>query len=146
MAVKFDTLKLHEGSACEIPRNSTIMRCEYERLDIYTNPLQCVTKLPCPEAGVTRQAINLWENRTTPPPAKRLKQLTEFFGIDEKYFGEISEEQQHEIDAIPAYRHEENGHTYYCYVEHEGSVVFPGLSTLLNEKWLGISRYGVGVS
>lgn len=80
--------------------------------------------------GVTRQAINLWENRTTPPPAKRLKQLTEFFGIDEKYFGEISEEQQHEIDAIPAYRHEENGHTYYCYVEREGSVVFPGLSTL----------------
>ncbi len=64
--------------------------------------------------GVTRQAINLWENRTTPPPGKRLKQLTEFFGIDEKYFGEISEEQQHEIDAIPAYRHEENGHTYYC--------------------------------
>lgn len=82
--------------------------------------------------GVTRQAINLWENRTTPPPAKRLKQLKEFFGIDERYFGEISEELQREIDAMLAYCHEEEGHTYYCYVEHEESAVFPGLSTLFS--------------
>ena len=68
--------------------------------------------------GVTRQAINLWESRTAPPPAKRLKQLTEFLGIDAKYFGEITEEQCREIDAIPAYRHEEDGRTYFCYVAH----------------------------
>jgi len=81
--------------------------------------------------GVTRQAINLWENRETALPSKRLIQLKEFFGIDERYFGMLTDETRREIDATPAYRHEEDGHTYYCYVPHEEFCVCPDLKTLL---------------
>lgn len=42
--------------------------------------------------GVTRQAISSWENEHKAIPSQRKKQLSDFFGIDEKYFGDISEE------------------------------------------------------
>lgn len=31
--------------------------------------------------GVTRQAINLWENRREPLPEARREQLSQFFGL-----------------------------------------------------------------
>ena len=95
--------------------------------------------------GVTRQAINLWESRETAPPEKRLAQLKDFFGIDEKYFGRLTEETQREIDATPAYRHEEDGHTYYCYVPHEKFCVHPDLQTLLVPPEGGLSSLREGV-
>ena len=95
--------------------------------------------------GVTRQAVNLWESRETAPPAKRLAQLKEFFGIDEKYFGALTDEKRREIDATPAYRHEEDGHTYYCYVPHAEFCVHPDLQTLLVPPEDGLSSLGKGV-
>lgn len=41
--------------------------------------------------GVTRQAINLWENRREPLPEARLRQLSDFFGLEPELFSEISE-------------------------------------------------------
>lgn len=47
--------------------------------------------------GVSRQAISSWENGRKELPDKRKTQLAEFFGIDEKYFGDISDEEKTEL-------------------------------------------------
>lgn len=80
--------------------------------------------------GVTRQAVNLWENRGF-PPAKRLKHLEEFFGIDKKYFGELTEEMIRDINATPVYQHDENGHSYYCFIRHAETSKPHGIPMLL---------------
>lgn len=81
--------------------------------------------------GVTRQAVNLWENGDAPPPPKRLRQLSEFFGIDERFFGELTEDMRRAIDATDAYQHEEDGHTYYCYTVHADRCTNPDVPFLL---------------
>ena len=42
--------------------------------------------------GVSRQIISAWENGIKEIPDKRKKQLSQFFGIDEDFFGEVTEE------------------------------------------------------
>lgn len=95
--------------------------------------------------GVTRQAVNLWENSDAPPPAKRLKQLSEFFGLDEKYFLELDDAMTQEINSTPVYHHEEEGHSYYCFVPHAEYCRHPDLQTLLALPKDGVPKNGIGV-
>ena len=48
--------------------------------------------------GVSRQLVSAWENSRKEISAKRLRQLSEFFGIDEYFFGKITEEQKQQLD------------------------------------------------
>ena len=43
--------------------------------------------------SVTRQAINLWENRREPLPEARKEQLSRFFGLEPELFDKITQKQ-----------------------------------------------------
>lgn len=65
--------------------------------------------------GVSRQMLNAWENGKKPICAQRKKQLSEFFGIDEKYFNDISESEKEELLCKAMYEYIENGTEKYKY-------------------------------
>ena len=46
---------------------------------------------------VSRQQISAWENGVKPISQNRLSQLSKYFGVDEKYFLNISEEDKEYI-------------------------------------------------
>ncbi len=48
--------------------------------------------------NVSRQLVSAWENSRKEISPKRLRQLSEFFGIDECFFGEITEEQIQQLN------------------------------------------------
>ncbi|MGN8631501.1 helix-turn-helix domain-containing protein [Blautia sp. HCP3S3_G3] len=41
--------------------------------------------------GVSRQMVSAWENDKKELPQKRVEQLSQYFGLEEKYFGEIDD-------------------------------------------------------
>ncbi len=49
--------------------------------------------------GVSRQLVSAWENGRKTISKRRSKQLSEFFGVDECFFGEITEEQKQQLDG-----------------------------------------------
>ena len=56
--------------------------------------------------GVTRQAINLWENRREPLPEARKEQLGRFFGLDPELFDEIKDKTTYrQVDFDKAIKH-----------------------------------------
>lgn len=81
--------------------------------------------------GVTRQAINLWENRREPLPEARLRQLSDFFGLEPELFGEISEAQQEALLHRACFLYwDESGHDYYLFRENPEKPI----GFLLSEK------------
>ena len=72
--------------------------------------------------GVSRQSIYLWETEKKELPPKRRKQLSELFGLEESFFGEINEDIIDEIYQKKMYVHTLNEKTYYCFKEHENAV------------------------
>lgn len=55
--------------------------------------------------GVSRQAINMWENSKKLPSRERKEDLCCIFGIDNPdCFGELTAEQRKEIDELPMYK------------------------------------------
>ena len=81
--------------------------------------------------GVTRQAINLWENRREPLPEARLRQLSDFFGLEPELFGEISEMQQEELLHRVCFLYRDaDGHDYYLFQENPEKPI----GFLLSEK------------
>lgn len=48
--------------------------------------------------GVSRQLVSSWENGRKIISNRRSKQLSEFFGVDECFFGEITEEQNQQLN------------------------------------------------
>lgn len=54
--------------------------------------------------GISRQAVSSWENGHKRIPSERKEQLAKFFGIDKKYFDEISNEEKTEILKKGMYR------------------------------------------
>ncbi len=70
--------------------------------------------------GVTRQALSSWENGKKEIPVKRKEQLANFFGIDNVYFGEISEEEKKYLLEKAMFRYDDNGKETYRYKPQEG--------------------------
>ena len=54
--------------------------------------------------GISRQAISSWENGRKKIPPERKEQLAQFFGIDKKYFDEITDEDKIELLKKGMYR------------------------------------------
>ena len=55
--------------------------------------------------GVSRQAINMWENSKKLPSKERKEDLCNIFGIDNSdYYGEITDEQHQKLKELPIYR------------------------------------------
>lgn len=65
--------------------------------------------------GVTRQAISSWENGNKEIPTLRLSQLSEYFGLEFSYFGDISEEDVNELAQKAMYLYEINGKETYSF-------------------------------
>lgn len=60
--------------------------------------------------GVTRQMISAWENGRKSIPESRKKELSDYFGVEEKYLDEISEEDMDKLIHSAMYRYSaENG-------------------------------------
>ena len=55
--------------------------------------------------GVSRQAINMWENSKKLPSKERKEDLCNIFGIDNSdYFGDLTVEQHQKLEELPIYR------------------------------------------
>lgn len=67
--------------------------------------------------GVSRQQVSAWENSMKPISQKRLSQLSKYFGIDEKYFLDISEDDKEFIVSKALYRRQDNEKEVYCFVK-----------------------------
>lgn len=76
--------------------------------------------------GVSRQIISAWENGKKKIPYKRKQQLSQFFGIEEAFFGEITEEEKQVLldKAMFTYkRGTENTYRYIPEDENERQMV-----------------------
>lgn len=67
--------------------------------------------------GVTRQQISAWENGVKPISQNRLHQLSKYFGIDEQYFQEITNEDKEFIISKALYRRQDNDKEIYCFAK-----------------------------
>lgn len=73
----------------------------------------------------------LWENRREPLPEARLRQLSDFFGLEPELFGEISEMQQEELLHRVCFLYRDaDGHDYYLFQENPEKPI----GFLLSEK------------
>ena len=71
--------------------------------------------------GVTRQALSSWENERKEIPPRRKKELSDFFGVDKEFFGEISEAEKNALLEKALFRYDENGKETYRYKPNETS-------------------------
>lgn len=65
--------------------------------------------------GVSRQQVSAWENGVKPISENRLKQLEEYFGVEHKYFLEISEEDKEFLISKGLYRRLDTDKECYCF-------------------------------
>ena len=66
---------------------------------------------------VSRQQISAWENGVKPICQKRLSQLSKYFGVDEKYFLEISEADKEFILSKGLYRRQDREKECYSFIK-----------------------------
>lgn len=97
--------------------------------------------------GVTRQALSSWEIGKKPIPSQRLEQLSNFFGIDTDYFGNITEEKKKYLLEKAMFRYVENGKETYRYKPQDTSslkdahVCFLGDDNIsLDEKYVAAQK------
>ncbi len=85
--------------------------------------------------GVSRQIINAWELGTRGISKRNLSKLEKFFGIGGRYFGEISEEVQHDLLMKPMRLN--RGGRHYTYLRpgeaSDTEVYFPEMDRSLDE-------------
>ena len=76
--------------------------------------------------NVSRQMISMWENGKKEIPYKRKQQLSQFFGIEEGFFGEITEEEKQVLldKAMFSYKSgTENAYRYIPENENERQMI-----------------------
>jgi len=66
---------------------------------------------------VSRQQVSAWENGVKTISQKRLRQLSEYFGVDEKFFLDISEDDKEFIVSKALYRRQDNEKEVYFFVK-----------------------------
>lgn len=77
--------------------------------------------------GVTRQALSSWENGKKDIPEQRREQLSNFFGIDKEYFGEISENVKELLLEKAMFLYNDNGKESYRYKPKDGLTNLKGV-------------------
>lgn len=89
--------------------------------------------------GVTRQIISVWEHGKKEIPEARLEQLSEYFGIEPEFFGEITEEQKQYVLNKPMFSWGEGEDGYYLYRNDSNrkgySLKFKERNCLLSEEF-----------
>ena len=86
--------------------------------------------------GVSRQIVSAWENGSRGISEKNLNRLSGFFGIERRYFGELSEEDHEDILNRAMYLRNESGNIYYKYTpscDDDTQVFLPELDMGLDE-------------
>lgn len=66
---------------------------------------------------VSRQQVSAWENGIKPISQKRLSQLSKYFGVDKKYFLEISEDDKEFIISKGLYRRQDTEKECYSFIK-----------------------------
>ena len=66
--------------------------------------------------GVTRQTVTLWENGARKPDRKHLQWLCEFYGIDGKWFGDLSDDEMETLNDMNMYRHYDGDKEYFNFI------------------------------
>lgn len=92
------------------------------------------------QMGVTRQAVSSWENGKKDIPKQRKKDLATYFGIDEKYIGQISEEDKEVLLDKAMFRLDIDGKEKYTYkpdpLKPDAPICFLGeMSETLDESF-----------
>lgn len=94
--------------------------------------------------GVSRQALSAWENERKEIPKQRKKDLSDYFGIDESYFGEITEKEKRFLLEKAMFRYGEDGKETYRYKPKENDltcVFFMGDSDKsLDEEYVDMQK------
>lgn len=87
--------------------------------------------------GVTRQTITLWEKGVRKPDYYHLQWLCDFYGLQEKWFGELSEIDLQVLNKMPMYCHWDGDKEYFSFVpvEDEISIKCGELEGMLDEKY-----------
>lgn len=87
--------------------------------------------------GVTRQTVTLWESGVRKPDAHHLQFLCEFFGIPEKWFGELSETELEILNKMLMYRHRDGEKEYYSFipVSNEIGIECGEMDSMLDDKY-----------
>ncbi|MBQ5952384.1 MAG: helix-turn-helix transcriptional regulator [Lachnospiraceae bacterium] len=66
--------------------------------------------------GVTRQTVTLWEKGVRRPDAGHLKWLCDFYGVEEKWFGELSEDDMKILKKKWMFRHYDGDKEYFTFI------------------------------
>ena len=93
--------------------------------------------------GVSRQAVNLWEQQGASLSAKRQAQLEDFFGISRKYFGDLTPSEIREIDKKPLFLQQEEQHEYYCFTAQTEHTQQPVCETFFPSAGTSIAYYSL---
>ena len=70
---------------------------------------------------ISRQQVSAWENGIKPISENRLRQLSKYFGLEEKYFLGISEEDKAFLISKGLYRRQDCDKEVYCFLK-QGEV------------------------
>ena len=70
---------------------------------------------------ISRQQVSAWENGIKPISENRLRQLSKYFGLEEKYFLEISEKDKAFLISKGLYRRQDCDKEVYCFIK-QGEV------------------------
>ena len=94
---------------------------------------------------VTRQTVTQWENGTRRPNKKHLEWLRDFYGIEEKWFGELSDEDLQILKEKKMYRHYDGEKEYLSFIpEKDGwaeiSIPCGMLEEMLDDKYSDTMR------
>ena len=87
--------------------------------------------------GVTRQTVTLWEKGVRKPDYNHLQWLCDFYGVQEKWFGELSEQDLEILNKMPMYSHWDGDKEYFTFVpvENEIHINCGELEVMLDEKY-----------
>lgn len=87
--------------------------------------------------GVTRQTVTLWEKGVRKPDYNHLQWLCDFYGVQEKWFGELFEQDLEILNKMPMYSHWDGDKEYFTFVpdENEIHINCGELEVMLDEKY-----------
>lgn len=84
---------------------------------------------------VSRQIVSVWESGKKVIPDERKEQLSNYFGINARYFDEIDEIQKNEILGTAMYRWNHGGDDFFLFrPDEESERVLKGLCTFEQEE------------
>lgn len=93
------------------------------------------------QLGVTRQAVSAWENGRKEIPKNRKKQLSEFFGLaEERFFGEINEDDMYDLLQMALYRYDTGDKEKYSFRQKGKDYYYPDMLLTLDEQLINAKK------